>query len=107
MAFAPWDALPVTGKPAVSPPADLPDFLLAAYQRHGRAPQLPGEGCRFRPTCSAYAREAFERWKVLGVIWTADRLLVRESAGMDGGYLPACRRPGADPTDEGLHDPVP
>lgn len=49
-------------------------LLLAGYKR-GLSPFLPSS-CRFHPTCSDYAREAFERhgvWRGLGL--AAGRLL--------------------------------
>lgn len=49
-------------------------LLLAAYKR-GVSPFLPSS-CRFHPTCSDYAREAFERhgvWR--GLALAAGRLL--------------------------------
>lgn len=118
-AFAPWDmapepdqqdrstALPARESPsrAPLPAADLADALIATYQQHLRAPHLPGDGCRLRPTCSAFGREALSRYHVLGWVWLADRLVIREHPGMHDGYVPVCVR-GPTP-DEGLHDPVP
>ena len=49
-------------------------LLVAGYKR-GLSPFLPSS-CRFHPTCSDYAREAFERhgvWR--GLVLAAGRLL--------------------------------
>jgi putative component of membrane protein insertase Oxa1/YidC/SpoIIIJ protein YidD len=105
--FAPFDqparavvADPLATGAAASGPAD---GLVATYQRHLRAHVLPGEGCRFRPTCSVYARQALARWGVLGVLLVVDRLIVREHAFNQRAYLPVCE----DHDREGLFDPVP
>jgi putative component of membrane protein insertase Oxa1/YidC/SpoIIIJ protein YidD len=102
--FVPWDSSPA--QPAERSAArDLPDALLAFYQAHMRAPHLPGGGCRLRPTCSVFARQAFQRWYAAGFLLVADRLFVREHPFMDGHYLPACALGTSD--DEGLLDAVP
>ena len=105
--FAPWDAS--RPSPAPSATRKTPDEPFAAligfYQRNMRSPKLPGEGCRLRPTCSVYGRQSLERWRALGVLLLADRLLVREHAFMVGSYLPSCAV-DAD-GDSGLYDPVP
>lgn len=113
MAFHPWDAATTAGsgsRPAVDKPrgesdGDLPDRLLAIYQRSLRRPARPGWGCRLRPSCSAFARQALQKWRAAGLILVADRLFVREHALMDRSYLPACAIAAND--DEGLLDPVP
>ncbi len=46
-------------------------FLIRCYQR-GISPLFPGK-CRFRPTCSAYALEAIERYGA----WKGGRLALR------------------------------
>jgi putative component of membrane protein insertase Oxa1/YidC/SpoIIIJ protein YidD len=109
-AFAPWDAAgPAPGVAGGGPRADrsggLFTGLIGVYQRRMRAPREPGQGCRLRPTCSAYGRQSLERWGALGVLLIADRLVVREHAFMDGSYLPACALDAS--RDHGLHDPVP
>jgi putative component of membrane protein insertase Oxa1/YidC/SpoIIIJ protein YidD len=84
---------------------DVPDLLIAFYQRHLRPMRLPGEGCRLRPTCSIFAREALRKWRLLGFILVADRLFIREHPFMDPGYVPLC---ALHPTgDGGLDDQVP
>jgi len=99
--FAPWDARRPTPA-AVAPPRDLADALVVMYQRRLRAPRLPGEGCRLRPTCSEFARGALARWRVLGLALIADRLFVREHPLMTGSYPPLC-----DEVPHGMADPVP
>jgi hypothetical protein len=43
------------------------------------------------------------RWGFLGLVWTADRLFVREHPFMAPHYLPVCGASG----EEGLRDPIP
>lgn len=69
-------------------PDGLLDALVAWYQHHGRARTLPGTGCPFAPTCSAYARTALHRYGPLAVILIIDRLIVREHV-VAGAYYPA------------------
>jgi len=86
-AFAPFDDhRPVPRQPA-SPDGVL-EAIVAWYQDHGRARSLPGVGCPFAPTCSAYARAALQRYGALAVILIVDRLLVREHVAA-GAYYPA------------------
>jgi putative component of membrane protein insertase Oxa1/YidC/SpoIIIJ protein YidD len=68
-------------------PDGILDALVAWYQVHARARTLPGTGCPFAPTCSAYARTALRRYGPLGVILIVDRLIVREHA-VAGAYYP-------------------
>jgi len=68
-------------------PDGILDGLVAWYQAHARARTLPGTGCPFAPTCSAYARTALRRYGPLGVILIFDRLFVREHA-VAGAYYP-------------------
>src|SRR5215210_6550335 len=80
-AFRPWDAVPAARQATPEdrmPARDLPDALIAFYQGHMRAAHLPGAGCRLRPTCSLFARRAFQKWSALGFVLVADRLFVRE-----------------------------
>ena len=104
-AFAPWDAARSTGAKAERQPDGLFAGLIGFYQRRMRPPKLPEQGCRLRPTCSAYGRQSLDRWRVLGLVLIADRLVVREHAFMTGSYLPACALDAGG--DHGLHDPVP
>ena len=50
-------------------------FLIALYQRH-ISPAFPGK-CRFRPTCSAYAIEAIQKYGALKGGWLALRRILR------------------------------
>jgi len=67
-------------------PDGILDALVAWYQ-HGGARTLPGVGCPFAPTCSAYARTALRRYGPVGLILIVDRLIVREHA-VAGAYYP-------------------
>ena len=50
-------------------------FLIRFYQRH-ISPAFPPR-CRFRPTCSAYAYEAINKYGALKGGWLALRRLLR------------------------------
>lgn len=76
-----------SGASDAAPPDGLLDAFVAWYQQHGRARTLPGTGCPFAPTCSAYARAALRRYGPLAVILIVDRLFVREHA-VAGAYYP-------------------
>jgi putative component of membrane protein insertase Oxa1/YidC/SpoIIIJ protein YidD len=71
-------------------PGGLLDALVAWYQAHGRARNLPGIGCPFAPTCSVYARAALGRYGPLGVVLIVDRLLVREHPVASAYYPMTC-----------------
>ncbi len=106
-AFVPWDHASRT-RPArfdSDSAAGISDGLLALYQHHLRRPTLPGQGCRLRPTCSVFARQALQQWHIFGFVLVADRLFVREHPFMDSAYIPECALGRAN--DGGLHDPVP
>lgn len=47
-----------------------------------------GSGCRFTPSCSAYALEALERHGALGGSYLTGRRLLRCHPGCDGGHDP-------------------
>jgi putative component of membrane protein insertase Oxa1/YidC/SpoIIIJ protein YidD len=87
--FAPWDAAPSRAAAPVSP-SGVADGLVAAYQRWLRRPTLPGAGCPFHPTCSAYARQVLDRWGPLGLVLVFDRLFVREHVAAGARYPTAC-----------------
>jgi putative component of membrane protein insertase Oxa1/YidC/SpoIIIJ protein YidD len=91
-AAAPEDALEGTRaggteRRSEAAPDGLLDAIVAWYQHHGRTRELPGAGCRFAPTCSAYARTALQRYGPIAVILIVDRLLVREHV-LAGEYYP-------------------
>lgn len=60
--------------------------LLATYQKMV-SPWL-GANCRYRPTCSTYARQAIERFGVMRGGWLAVRRLGRCHPFHAGGYDP-------------------
>jgi putative component of membrane protein insertase Oxa1/YidC/SpoIIIJ protein YidD len=84
--FAPFDA--PRRSPASAAPDGVLDTLVTWYQDHGRARSLPGVGCPFAPTCSAYARTALARYGPLAIVLIVDRLIVREHE-VAGAYYPA------------------
>ena len=64
--------------------------LIRFYQRH-ISPNTP-PSCRFRPTCSSYAIEAFKDWGlIIGLILTVWRIL-RCNPFSRGGYDPVPKR---------------
>ncbi len=115
--FGPWEE---RGRPSrderlsyahhVGPPADgadaagTADGLLVMYQRFLRRRELPGQGCPFFPSCSAFARLAFRGHKApIGFLLTFDRLFIREHYFIDQKYPVACAKNGS----KRLYDPVP
>lgn len=100
-AFAPWDGAASSERDR-APPDGAADGLVAVYQRHLRRPALPGQGCPFHPTCSAFAREALARWGVLGLILIVDRVFIREHPLAGASYAPVCAGGRTR-----WHDPVP
>jgi putative component of membrane protein insertase Oxa1/YidC/SpoIIIJ protein YidD len=86
-AFTPFDEPAVAAPPA--PPDGVLDRFVAWYQAYGRA-RDPG-GCRFAPTCSAYAREALPHYgPLVGLVMIVDRLIVREHAFATDYYPLTC-----------------
>jgi hypothetical protein len=67
-------------------PQRLLVFLVRAY-RLLLSPWL-GSGCRFEPTCSAYAQEALERHGALAGSFLATGRLLRCHPGCAGGHDP-------------------
>lgn len=60
--------------------------LIRGY-RVAISPLLPAS-CRYYPTCSAYALEAFERYGVLKGGWLTIRRILRCHPFRPGGYDP-------------------
>jgi putative membrane protein insertion efficiency factor len=67
-------------------PARAVVTLIAAYQKMV-SPSL-GANCRYRPTCSSYAKEAVQRFGVVRGGWLAVRRLARCHPLRPGGYDP-------------------
>lgn len=61
-------------------------LLIRIYQR-AISPVL-GVHCRFHPTCSAYAREAIERYGFVQGVWLGVRRLLRCHPLHRGGFDP-------------------
>jgi len=59
-----------------------------------------GHGCRFQPTCSAYAMESLRRHGALKGTWLTLRRLGRCHPLGSSGYDPV---PGADPAHDACH----
>lgn len=65
-------------------------FLVRFYQKF--ISPLKPPCCRFRPTCSAYAIEAFQEWGfIIGLALTVWRIL-RCNPFSKGGYDPVPKR---------------
>ena len=60
--------------------------LIRFYQRH-ISPHTPG-CCRFRPTCSQYAKIAIERFGARKGGWMAIKRILRCNPFCKGGYDP-------------------
>lgn len=61
-------------------------IFIAGYQ-HILGPLLP-QSCRFIPSCSAYAREAIEKYGVIRGMWLAFKRLLKCHPFHVGGYDP-------------------
>jgi putative membrane protein insertion efficiency factor len=61
-------------------------LIIRGYQR-AVSPYLP-RSCRFRPTCSEYAREAIDRFGAARGSWLALKRLLRCHPFHPGGYDP-------------------
>lgn len=78
--WEPWPPLASAASPSTRP-SGLADRALESYQLHLRRPMPEyAKGCRFAPSCSTYAREAFAAYgAVLGFVRTANRLFWLEA----------------------------
>jgi putative membrane protein insertion efficiency factor len=61
-------------------------FILSMYKRF-ISPFLP-PACRFIPTCSEYAIEAFEKKSILAALWLTTVRLAKCHPFHPGGYDP-------------------
>lgn len=67
-------------------PRRIASGAIVLYQR--LASPMMGANCRYRPTCSSYAREAIERFGVIRGGWLALKRLGRCHPFRPGGYDP-------------------
>lgn len=61
-------------------------FLINFYQMY-ISPRFPAS-CRYIPTCSAYAKEAIEKYGAFKGGWLAIKRILRCHPGHPGGYDP-------------------
>ena len=85
-------------RPRMTPAAWLVSIPVRAY-RLLLSPWV-GNGCRYQPTCSAYAMEALQRHGALRGTWLTIRRLARCQPWGGHGYDPV---PGADPAFDAEH----
>lgn len=84
------------------------DAAIALYQRSLRRPTAIGYHCPFVPSCSVYARIAFQQYGPIGgLALTLDRLHIRERGGdLGSSYSTACL-PGGSNAARRYFDPPP
>lgn len=82
---------PEAGPPAGRAPAwrwlNAPFLALILLYRAGLAPLLSGH-CRFHPSCSRYAQDAYLRFNPVRASWLTLRRLLRCHPWGGGGYDP-------------------
>jgi putative membrane protein insertion efficiency factor len=64
-----------------------PFILLIKLYQYGISPLL-GPKCRFTPTCSQYALEAFKKYGLFKGMWLAVRRISKCHPGGGSGYDP-------------------
>ncbi|MDO5037532.1 MAG: membrane protein insertion efficiency factor YidD [Tissierellia bacterium] len=62
--------------------------LIGFYQKYISRYLLPGAHCRFQPTCSQYAYEAFEKYPLHKAFWLSLTRILRCHPFNKGGYDP-------------------
>ena len=75
--------------------------LLTAYKKV--LSPLLGNACRFYPSCSDYARQAFEQRGFFAACWLTLRRLAKCHPLHPGGYDPLDPPDDAPPTDDEAH----
>jgi len=76
-------------------------FLIKLYQRY-ISPLKSTPSCRFIPSCSQYAVEAFEEWGVFIGLFLALWRLLRCNPFCRGGFDPVPKRKSRRRSDEGI-----
>ncbi len=66
---------------------NAPFILLIQFYRHCISPYLPNS-CRFTPTCSQYALEAFRKYGPLKGFWLSLKRILRCHPFGGSGYDP-------------------
>lgn len=62
--------------------------LIRFYQKYISTYIIPGAHCRFRPTCSQYAYEAYSKYGFFKASWLSIRRILRCNPFHEGGYDP-------------------
>ncbi|MFM9959404.1 MAG: membrane protein insertion efficiency factor YidD [Phycisphaerales bacterium] len=98
----------VEARPSPVPPAsawrwiNLPFLALLGFYRVALAPLMGGH-CRFHPSCSVYAVEAFRTRNPLSAFWLTARRLLRCHPWGGAGYdpVPPVRDGSPEPSGTG------